>query len=69
MSKEETLLKEWTELYDSAFPPLKQKYDATCKVFADWNVRKIDTETAIKRFKALMEDVEAETKEDLEVKT
>jgi len=50
---EEELLKEWNELYDSVFPPLKRKYDEVCKVFAAWNVGKIDTETAIKRFKRL----------------
>lgn len=55
MSKEETLLKEWNALYGLVFPPLKQKYEKLCKIFAEWNVSKIDTETAIKRFKALID--------------
>ena len=51
---EEELLKEWNKLYDSAFPALKRKHETVRQVFADWNVSKIDTETAIKRFKTLM---------------
>jgi hypothetical protein len=52
---EEELLKEWNKLYDSIFPALKRKYESVRQVFADWNIGKIDTETAIKRFKTLME--------------
>lgn len=60
MSKEETLLKEWTELYDLVFPPLKQKYEMMCKVFAEWNIGKIKTETAIRKLKLLVKKWEKE---------
>ena len=56
------LLKEWNELYDSIFPPLKKKYDEISKVFVDWNVGKINTETAIKRVNALVVSYEKEGK-------
>lgn len=56
MKNEEELLKEWNALYDLVVSPLKQKYGKVCKVFAEWNVRKIDTETAIRKLKLMVKN-------------
>lgn len=53
---EEKLLKEWNRLYDSAFPSLKRKYDEVCELFTDWNIRKIDTETAIRKLNLMVKN-------------
>ena len=51
---EEQLVKEWDELYDKVFPPIRKKHDIICEIFGQWNVYKIGTETAIRKLKALV---------------
>ena len=44
---------QFRELYDETFPPLKNRYDAVCQIFLDWNTRKISDKEAYKRLHSL----------------